>query len=140
MNVQDLFETKHFPTTKDYSLANDGDGFVVPGSSFLASISTSEPIRYIAVLQFKQGEKHANHYHKKKLEHLLVLDGTLEVDLFPVNNPSDFIKVKIVGSEMLTIRPECHHTVVSRTETATALELSPQKLDLTDQFRFNKLD
>lgn len=134
MTVNNYIEIKKIPDVKDYKLAEDGVGFVIPGSDFLASISPNEPINYIALLRYKQGELRANHYHKVKIEHLIVVDGTLKVTLFLSENPSNRTEVEIESGYMLTIMPGCVHIVTAISATAAALELSPQKLELSDQY------
>jgi hypothetical protein len=54
MAVKDFIEIINIPPTKDYKLAEEGFGFVVPGRQFLASISPDEPINYVALLRFVQ--------------------------------------------------------------------------------------
>lgn len=51
MDISNFVEISDLPTYKDYDLAESGDGFVVPGSYPLASISPREPIEYVALLQ-----------------------------------------------------------------------------------------
>ena len=133
MSVNDFIKIQKMPAEKDYKIAEQGNGFVIPGADFLASISPDEPIRYIALLRYTQGEKRANHYHEKKVEHLIALDGEIKVELYPIEDKDDVLQVRIKGGDMLTIQPGCNHTLTALTETATILELSPQKLDLSDQ-------
>lgn len=133
--TNDLYQLRKIAATKDYALAEHGDGFVIPGPEFLASLAPDEPAQYVALLRYKQGELRANHYHKHKVEHLIVLDGVLVVELRNAAHEADSAVVfEVAAGDVLTIQPECHHVVTAKTDTAAALELSPQKLDLSDVF------
>jgi mannose-6-phosphate isomerase-like protein (cupin superfamily) len=134
MSVKDFIELKNIPPTKDYKLAEEGFGFVVPGREFLASISPDEPINYIALLRYVKNHRRGNHYHKEKVECLTVLDGKIKAELSLVENATDHLDIEIMAGDMLTIKPGCYHTLIALTETAVVLEISPQKLDLTDQY------
>jgi hypothetical protein len=68
------------------------------------------------------------------MECLIVLDGKIKAELSLIENAMDHLDVEIMAGEMLTIKPGCYHTLISLTETAAVLEISPQKLDLTDQY------
>lgn len=133
MNLPDYVTITELPNNKDYHLAEEGLGFVVPGEYFLTSISPEAPIQYVALLRYVMGEQRANHYHKLKLEHLIVLDGRLECEFFIPNSENEKIIIEVDAGKMITIKPGCGHTFTSLSETACVLELSPQKLDLSDQ-------
>ncbi len=53
MNINDYIKIKKLPSKKDYALAEQGNGFVVPGPNFIASISPGETIHYIALPKVK---------------------------------------------------------------------------------------
>ena len=133
MTLSDYFEVTKFMNKKDYKLAEKGVGFIVPGTDALASISLDEPIQYVALLQYIENEARANHYHRVKLEYVAVLNGKLGCILHLPDEPDNKIERILEAGSMIKIRPGCVHIFTALNGNATALELSPQKLDLSDQ-------
>lgn len=132
MSVKDHLKFFKFNNEQDYSLAESGLGFLIPGSSAKAAISPPEPIEYFALLTFREGEPRGNHYHKEKVEYMIILNGSLHCDFSLVSNRKDSYSVKLNAGEMVRISPGCTHTYTAVGGDATALEISPQKLDLSD--------
>lgn len=113
MSVKDYVEIKDIPLSKDYHLAESGKGFVVPGQSFIASISPEEPVNYVALLHFNEGEPRGNHYHKLKTEYLVVLNGRLRCRLHLPEDSSDVYEVILEPGKIIKILPNCAHVVTA---------------------------
>lgn len=133
MNVNDYVKVSKVALDKNYEHAEKGAGFVVPGLPLIASISPTQPINYIAILHYITNEPRANHYHNHKLEYIVVLDGKLKANFYlPGNNAEQIEKVLLPG-DIVEIKPGCVHIFTAIDNEASALEMSPQKLDLSDQ-------
>lgn len=135
MALSDYVAVTKLADEKNYGLAETGEGFVVPGPEFTASISPTEPMNYIALLQYVEGELRANHYHKKKREYLVVLNGKLKCIFYPYDNPADKIEMMVEAGNMIQIEPNCVHLLRAIEGATSVLEMSPQKLDLDDQIQ-----
>lgn len=133
MDISEYVTVTDLPQQKDYRHAEDSLGFVVGGSRFLASLSPVQPANYIAILRFVEAEVRGNHYHMKKEEHLIVLEGKVSCRFFQPDNPANQLTFDVGVGQMVGILPGCAHAFTSTTPTACMLELSPQKLDLSDQ-------
>lgn len=134
MNVSDLYEIFYLEPRADYSLAEQTMGFVVPGEKPKASLNMPESAKYVALLQYRQGELRANHYHKNKTEYLVIVDGSLSIALTSVEHSEQSITLDLSSGAAIRIDPLCHHKLTAISETATAIELSPEQLDLSDTY------
>ena len=110
MSVKDHLNFFKFNNEQDYSLAESGFGFLIPGSLAKASISPPEPIEYFALLTFKEGEPRGNHYHKEKVEYVIILNGSLRCDFSLVSNLKDSSAVSFNAGEMVRMSPGCYRT------------------------------
>lgn len=94
-------------------------------------IFLNKKLDFFCVIEFyPKAEPRGNHVHKEKIEHLLVLDGSLEANLwFPQTNQK--IKFEIKKNELIIIKPGIAHGFSTTTDKTIALEFSEHKI-LTD--------
>ena len=90
-----------------------------------------EPIRFLTTLEFVAGKERGGHYHKEKEDNLLVTKGVLK-GKFSFPNGHETFELIIGPGDIVKIRPGVVHSYVSD-EGASAIEFSPQALDISDQ-------
>lgn len=135
MSVYQYIAVSKLSNYKDYTLAESGPGFVVDSKQFpIASISPEQPAAYVALLKFVAKSPRGNHYHKEKVEYMLVLSGELRCKFYLPNKRDETVEVLLHSGEMVRILPGCAHEFTAVNGDVYAMELSPQKLDLDDIF------
>lgn len=78
ITVRDLIKVESVGDVKNYSLLEAGTGFVIgEGTTLSASIPAVEAAKYIGFLQFVPKVLRGNHYHFRKVEYMLILQGRM---------------------------------------------------------------
>lgn len=132
MKTRDYFEVRELSNTRDYGQLPETGGFIVPGDEFLTSINFDEPIRYVALLRLVKDDRRGNHYHREKIEHLAVLEGTIKIELRRLDSLDDYEEVELQAGSVITIQPLCHHVVTAQTNTAVVLETATTQYVASD--------
>lgn len=79
ITVRDLIKVESVGNVKNYSLLEAGTGFVIGEDTTLsASIPAVEAAKYIGFLQFVPKVLRGNHYHFRKVEYMLILQGRMQ--------------------------------------------------------------
>lgn len=132
MDLKDYFQVSSLGLKKDYSTMVSTGGFVDHLTGPIASIIPQEPARYIALLEFKSNIERGNHYHHKKVEYMVVLEGKLKCELKLIDNPEKVEIVTLDRGQCITILPECIHTYTALFGDAVTIEYSPQAYEKDD--------
>jgi 8-oxo-dGTP pyrophosphatase MutT (NUDIX family) len=77
------------------------------------------------------------HYHLDKIEHMVVINGTLKAR-YAVPDSDELLEVELGPGSRVRILPGCCHSYLSA-DGATAVEFSPQKFDRDDQIDVDPL-
>lgn len=132
MKTSNYFDITQFSAERNYERLSETGGFIVPGDDYLASLNFAESVHYVALLRLAQGDRRGNHYHLEKTEHLAVLDGEVLVELRRLDDLDDYEEVTVRAGGMITIRPGCHHTVISQVPHTVMLEMATTEYSRTD--------
>jgi len=90
------------------------------------------PMCFLTTLEFVAGKERGSHYHKEKEESLLVTNGILKAKYWLANNPEDRLEFVLKPGDIVNVKPGAAHVYISD-EGASAIEFSPQVLDISDQ-------
>ena len=90
------------------------------------------PMCFLTTLEFVAGKERGNHYHNKKEESLLVAGGVLKGKYWLPNDLKEILEIVLNPGDIVNIKPGVAHAYISD-EGATAIEFSPQVLDISDQ-------
>lgn len=128
VTVNDLIKVESVGNVKDYSLLELGRGFVIGEDNTLsASIPANENVRYIGLLQFVPKVLRGNHYHFRKVEYMLILQGRMHATLQKYDDAEAVIEMVWEKGELVRTLPGCIHTLTALgTSNVMAIELSPQ--------------
>ena len=91
-------------------------------------------MRFIAYLEFADGQVRGNHYHEQRLEHFCVLRGRLHGLFYLPDRPDDVIRRDLGPGDVVRVLPGCVHTYLASGRSA-ALEYSPNAFDQADTIR-----
>lgn len=131
--IEDHFEVSQLDTTKDYEKLEVGDGYVQStNSSPTIGIHPKADVHFIALLEFLHDEPRGNHYHKRKVEHMVLLRGKLRCNFSLPENPSKTVEVVLIPGQMVRILPGCVHTYTALEGDAFALEYAAQRYEAAD--------
>jgi 8-oxo-dGTP pyrophosphatase MutT (NUDIX family) len=131
--IEEYIEISQLGLAKDYEALERGNGFVVSSTSCpTAAIHTSAEARFIALLEFKHDVPRGNHYHLRKVEHMVVLSGTLRCSFALPEDSSNTIERVLEPGQMVRILPGCVHTYTALEGNALALEYAPQRYEASD--------
>lgn len=105
------------------------------GQGELAQIYDDEPgMRYLAMLELRQGTVRGNHYHRVKRELLYVFRGTLELVVEEVATGAR-ASVRVGAGDRVRIEPGVAHAL-RVIEDGQAIEASETRFDPADIHRF----
>jgi len=123
------------PLIHDRGLLNDTDILRLDEpSGEVARILTQGEARYIAYVEFAPTDApviRGNHYHIRRSEYIYVVSGEVESYFLDLETGGRYEQVLRRGDLVLQ-KPGCVHAYVARA-FATAIEYSPDALDLTDR-------
>jgi len=94
--------------------------------------NNGEPMCFLTTLEFVAGKERGNHYHNKKEENLLVTKGILKAKYWLPDNLEETLEFILNPGDIVNIKPGAAHVYISD-EGASAIEFSPQILDISDQ-------
>lgn len=133
IKLQSLHKGKSLPSLEC------GLGFYDGNEATLTSlIHFVEDIKFAAFLQFQPNQPRGNHYHLKKIEYMLILDGEMRVDLKLKDDHSTTANFLLKRGDLLAILPGVIHTFTATSKTPVpALEFSPQRFLSSDVFKLS---
>jgi 8-oxo-dGTP pyrophosphatase MutT (NUDIX family) len=131
--IEDYIELSELGSIKDYPALEVGDGFVVTSTTYpKAAIHTQADAKFIALLEFVHNVPRGNHYHLRKVEHMIVLHGRLLCSFAMPNDPKTTIERILKPGQMVRILPGCVHTYTALDGNVFALEYAPQRYEASD--------
>jgi len=128
---QIYYKVTNLPEDKSTKSLLSG-GFVTPGEVINAAIQCDEPINFITILYMAPGSVKGNHFHKKKIEHITVLRGEVQVRLKDLGSGQEKVIPLQIG-QTITIFPNVAHALQA-IDDVQFLEVSPQSFDPADIF------
>lgn len=138
MSVYDLFrlDTLEKPETVSpdsvprlVRLESDAGAFVV--------VENGANVGYVAAFQMSAGGlPRGAHYHKEKVESLIVLEGKLRAVLVDIHDPTSQIELPLDPSRRLTISPLCAHIIYAETDS-WVVETAPKPVRFADSVPYN---
>lgn len=128
ITVNDLIKVEFVGNVKDYPLLELGKGFVIgENNSLSASIPVQESAKYIGLLQFVPQVFRGNHYHFRKVEYMLILQGRMHATLQKYDDAETVIEKVWEKGQLVRTLPGCIHTFTALgTSNVTTIEFSPQ--------------
>jgi len=127
--VHDKFSVHHLDFMEP-PLPASGGRIMTPAGE-LAQVISGEAMRLITYIEFKpDGKPRGNHFHRKKLEIIYVIKGTLEVTLEDLADHSTET-VGLIAGDIIRVQPNCAH-VYKTLEYTQALELNEVPYDNAD--------
>lgn len=123
-------------------LGYDPVGFAVRHTGFRVSDGDVEAVfahngaemRYIAYVEFADGQVRGSHYHEHRVEHLCVLRGRLRSVFYLPGRPDDRVERELGPGDVVRVLAGCVHTYLA-SGRAAALEYSPSAFDHEDTIR-----
>ena len=127
-SVRDHLEIWNLGEVKDYGALENGDGFVmsVDGSP-TGVIHTRDDAKVIALLKFKHNTARGEHYHLRKVEYMIVLQGRLQCEFYLPNHRKEGETIILEPGQQIRILPGCAHVYTALGGDVLALEYSPQR-------------
>ena len=111
ITVRDLIRVESVGDVKNYSLLEAGTGFVIGEDTTLsASIPAVEAAKYIGFLQFVPKVLRGNHYHFRKVEYMLILQGRMHCQLFRIYDSEAVSRRDLGKGDLVRTLPGCVHT------------------------------
>jgi hypothetical protein len=134
MNIAEYVEVSQYDNEKDYTKLEAGNGFILPteGNFATGAIHTNCCAEFIALLEFSHDVPRGNHYHNKKIEHMIALDGAMRCDFYLIDAPQESLSLTLNPGQMVRIQPRCVHTYTAIDRSVRALEFAPQRFEESD--------
>lgn len=128
ITVRDLIKVESVGNVKNYSLLEAGTGFVIGEDTTLsASIPAVEAAKYIGFLQFVPKVLRGNHYHFRKVEYMLILQGRMQATFQKYDDSEAVIEEIWEKGDLVRTLPGCVHTLTALGESnVLTVEFSPQ--------------
>ena len=128
ITVRDLIRVESVGDVKNYSLLEAGTGFVIGEDTTLsASIPAVEAAKYIGFLQFVPKVLRGNHYHFRKVEYMLILQGRMHATFQKYDDSEAVIEEIWEKGDLVRTLPGCVHTLTALGESnVLTIEFSPQ--------------
>lgn len=128
ITVRDLIKVESVGDMKNYSLLEAGTGFVIGEDTTLsASIPAVEAAKYIGFLQFVPKVLRGNHYHFRKVEYMLILQGRMHATFQKYDDSEAVIEEIWEKGDLVRTLPGCVHTLTALGESnVLTVEFSPQ--------------
>jgi mannose-6-phosphate isomerase-like protein (cupin superfamily) len=105
----------------------------LPQGDLVQFHNDDEGMRYVAWIELKEGGVRGNHYHERKLEHIYLLTGAVELTVEDIDTGERAV-VDLEAGDRVTIPTRIAHAL--RTVRAgQAVEFSPGRLESNDTFR-----
>lgn len=136
-DLKSLVEVTTLNKGKDLSKLENGSGFVEgEGDDFSCLVHTEEDVKFIGNLRFIPNKSRGNHYHLRKVEYMLLLNGEMKCELRYYKDESLTFDLNWKVGEVLKIMPGAIHTITAiSNETVMAVEYSPQRFMSKDVFK-----
>ena len=136
MRLEEAYTISEVGREKDRSLLQTQGGFVFGDrENCTALLAPEEAANFIALLRFEENIWRGNHYHMNKVEHLVVLSGTIEVVLAHVEDPSMRHQLVLEAGKKITLLPGCVHAIRSCSGQAVVIEYSSNSFDEADIYQ-----
>lgn len=131
--AEEYVEVSQLGLVKDYEALEVGDGYVVPTTNLpTAALHPKVDACFLALLIFAKDTPRGNHYHLRKVEHMVVLRGRLLCAFALPEEPTNKFEVLLEAGQMVRILPGCVHTFTAQGEDVYALEYAPQRYEAAD--------
>jgi quercetin dioxygenase-like cupin family protein len=133
MAVKDHVSVSKVGTNRDpAALERTGQGYLAWKNGALAALFyNGDPVRFIAFLEFKNGVVRGNHYHRKAVQTMLVLDGELKGKFFLPDAPDDVLELTLTQGDVVCCGTPVVHSFRAP-EYAIAVEYSPDRYAVDD--------
>ncbi|MBP3688210.1 MAG: cupin domain-containing protein [Alphaproteobacteria bacterium] len=93
-----------------------------------------ERINFLGMNIYQKNIPRGNHWHYHKVEYTYVLQGKIRVDFYLINHPEEKFSITLTAGDMALFLPGSFHSVCALTETAYAVEASPQLYEAEDYY------
>lgn len=128
-----LYKIIDLGVEKDLALLNTVGGYVLQnGNNFTAALQPKEPPRFIALLNFISNVVRGNHFHLRKVEYMIFVQGGAQIRLANFRDPTEFWDEELSAGQMIVFYPGCVHAIDAHSGDAVAVETSPQEFDMGD--------
>jgi quercetin dioxygenase-like cupin family protein len=82
-----------------------------------------EPVHHVGLITFTKGAVRAKHYHKQSVQYTYVLEGTIELIVYPNGQPEKQEVMEMAPGAIVSIDPGIVHTYRAKTD-ARILDLT----------------
>jgi dTDP-4-dehydrorhamnose 3,5-epimerase-like enzyme len=122
-DINDFLDFGSLHVERSVESLKNGEGFVASGlNTQTAAINTQFPAEFIALLEFLESEPRGNHYHREKIEVMVVLNGELLCEFrLPEDDEVQISRVLTAG-EYVRVAPQCVHTFTAINGNVVAIE------------------
>ena len=132
-----LYKLIKFETIKDYDLIQKENGYLVQDEhNNVAAALSVRNVQFLALLKFYKGIPKGGHYHKKKRETILAVDGDLECRLIAVDS-SKSDRVIVRKNHAVVIEPGVAHIFYALNDEVSGIEWSSEVFDKDDIFQYS---
>jgi quercetin dioxygenase-like cupin family protein len=136
VSVKDYVSLHSLRTVKDPEGLEKGYGYISErGGARAIFYHNGEPMAFLACLEFVPGLVRADHYHLRKLEHMVVVRGTVIGKFVLRDAPDDVLEVTLGLGDIVSVAPGCVHSYRSDAD-AMALEYSPNAFEAADTYSY----
>jgi len=135
--VNDYVDIFELNKGKDLNKLENGIGFFEgEDNSFTSLVHFEEDIKFIGYLNFQPNTPRGNHYHLRKVEYMLLLNGEMKSEVRLRSNENEKMEVTWKQGQIIRILPGAIHTITAISEsTVAALEFSPQRFLNSDVYK-----
>lgn len=134
MSVKDYVSLSSLRTVKDPEGLEKGYGYISErGGARAIFCHNGEPMAFLAYLEFVPGLVRADHYHLRKLEHMVVVRGTVAGRFVLREAPDDVLELTLNLGDVISVAPGCVHSYRADAD-ALALEYSPNAFEAADTY------
>lgn len=138
--LEDLIAVTSLHNGKDLESLENGEGFFSgDGDSASRLVHIPDEVRFTAYLNFTPGKVRGNHYHLRKVEYMLILNGKMKIILKQHNKTNRVLSVTCETGQYIRMLPGVVHSMEAiEGETVSAIEFSPQRYAGRDVFKLSK--
>ena len=95
---------------------------------------SDEAMRYLALVELKEGGVRGNHFHRVKKEFIYAISGAFDLVVADPETRAPIEIIPISAGELAIIEPGIAHALRTRTP-GHAIEFSPSRFDRADTYR-----
>jgi ADP-ribose pyrophosphatase YjhB (NUDIX family) len=133
MGIDDHFSLSQLSPTNDIDAMCAAGGFVGKAAGPIGAFMPARGARFIALLEFAVNVPRGDHYHFRKIENIVILQGDVKCDLWLVEQPEERTTLTLHVGDRISIDPKCVHTYTALGNLpAIALEYAAEPFALDD--------